>query len=81
MGMTRTFAHVVKNEGVIGLFRGLMPPLMGSSIFRSVQFGVRFCLILHFVLLSLGLSRNPPQLVRVSTWCRVLRCTTFATPQ
>ena len=40
MGMTGTFAHVIRTEGVIGLFRGLLPPLLGSSVFRSVQFGV-----------------------------------------
>jgi hypothetical protein len=40
MGMVKTFQHVVRTEGTIGLFRGLMPPLIGSSIFRSVQFGV-----------------------------------------
>ena len=28
---------VVKSEGFTGLYRGLLPPLVGSSIFRSVQ--------------------------------------------
>jgi solute carrier family 25 (mitochondrial carnitine/acylcarnitine transporter), member 20/29 len=39
-GMTATFKNVVKNEGFLALYKGLMPPLIGSSIFRSVQFGV-----------------------------------------
>lgn len=47
MGMTKTFVHVVKTEGTIGLFRGLLPPLLGSSIFRSVQFGVRIRFLLQ----------------------------------
>jgi hypothetical protein len=39
MSMFKTFGHVIKTEGVIGLYRGILPPLVGSSIFRSVQFG------------------------------------------
>ena len=42
--MINTFKHVVRTEGVIGLYRGILPPLVGSSIFRSVQFGVRLFL-------------------------------------
>ena len=36
----KTLKDVVKNNGVKGLFKGLIPPLLGVSIFRSVQFGV-----------------------------------------
>lgn len=39
-GMMRTFATVIKNEGFFALYKGLLPPLIGSGIFRSVQFGV-----------------------------------------
>jgi solute carrier family 25 carnitine/acylcarnitine transporter 20/29 len=39
-GMVNTFSTVVKNEGFFALYRGLLPPLIGSSIFRSIQFGV-----------------------------------------
>ncbi len=28
-----------RQSGVKGLYRGLVPPLLGSSVFRSVQFG------------------------------------------
>eukprot|EP00455_Lapot_gusevi_P008708 TRINITY_DN1381_c0_g1_i3.p1 TRINITY_DN1381_c0_g1~~TRINITY_DN1381_c0_g1_i3.p1 ORF type:complete len:300 (+),score=67.79 TRINITY_DN1381_c0_g1_i3:55-954(+) len=38
-GMLRTFVAVVRCEGLVGLYRGILPPLFGSSIFRSVQFG------------------------------------------
>jgi solute carrier family 25 carnitine/acylcarnitine transporter 20/29 len=34
----KTLLTVFKNEGMKGLYRGLLPPLVGSSIFRSVQF-------------------------------------------
>lgn len=34
----RTLVTLVKTEGPLALYRGLLPPLMGSSIFRSVQF-------------------------------------------
>ena len=40
MSTWRVGAHVVKNEGMIGLFRGIVPPLIGATLFRSVQFGV-----------------------------------------
>jgi solute carrier family 25 carnitine/acylcarnitine transporter 20/29 len=36
----RTMVNVVRNEGVLGLWRGLLPPLIGSSMYRSTQFGV-----------------------------------------
>jgi len=39
-GMLNTFSTVVRNEGFFALYRGLVPPLIGSSIFRSIQFGV-----------------------------------------
>lgn len=39
-GMFTTFKNVVKTDGIIGLYRGIVPPLIGFSIFRSVQFGV-----------------------------------------
>lgn len=39
-GMFNTFSNVVKNEGFLALYKGLLPPLIGSSIFRSIQFGV-----------------------------------------
>lgn len=29
-----------KTEGIRGFYRGMMPPLIGSSIFRSLQFSV-----------------------------------------
>jgi len=37
-GAFRTLASLVRAEGVLALYRGLLPPLLGSSIFRSVQF-------------------------------------------
>ena len=39
-GMIASFRTVVQTQGVRGLYRGLLPPLLGSSIFRSVQFAV-----------------------------------------
>lgn len=33
-----TFRITLKNEGVLGLYKGILPPLFGSTIFRSVQF-------------------------------------------
>ncbi len=36
----RTLTTVVRTEGFRALYRGLLPPLVGSSIFRSVQFSV-----------------------------------------
>lgn len=35
-----TARAVVRAEGVRGLYRGLLPPLLGSMAFRSTQFGV-----------------------------------------
>jgi len=37
-GMLKTFSNVVRREGFLGLYKGLLPPLIGSSIFRAVQF-------------------------------------------
>eukprot|EP01138_Halocafeteria_seosinensis_P007857 gb/GECG01008027.1/.p1 GENE.gb/GECG01008027.1/~~gb/GECG01008027.1/.p1 ORF type:complete len:321 (+),score=19.60 gb/GECG01008027.1/:1-963(+) len=37
-GSIRTLVKVVKTEGFLALYRGLLPPLIGSGIFRSVQF-------------------------------------------
>ncbi|KAL0486651.1 mitochondrial substrate carrier family protein L [Acrasis kona] len=39
-GMVGTFKNVIRNEGVLALYKGLLPPLVGSAIFRSIQFGV-----------------------------------------
>ena len=39
-GMFRTFATTLQTQGVRGLYRGALPPLMGSGIFRSTQFAV-----------------------------------------
>jgi solute carrier family 25 carnitine/acylcarnitine transporter 20/29 len=39
-GMFNTFSTVVRNEGFFALYKGLLPPLVGSSIFRAIQFGV-----------------------------------------
>eukprot|EP01122_Echinamoeba_exundans_P011469 TRINITY_DN4565_c0_g1_i2.p1 TRINITY_DN4565_c0_g1~~TRINITY_DN4565_c0_g1_i2.p1 ORF type:complete len:298 (+),score=23.48 TRINITY_DN4565_c0_g1_i2:177-1070(+) len=39
-GMIRTFKDVIRREGFMALYKGLIPPLVGSTIFRSIQFGV-----------------------------------------
>lgn len=39
-GMFRTFATTVRDQGIRGLYRGALPPLLGSGIFRSTQFAV-----------------------------------------
>ena len=36
----QTARAIVASEGLRGLYRGLLPPLLGSSVFRSVQFSV-----------------------------------------
>lgn len=33
-----TFRTIVKSEGFLALYRGLIPPMLSSSVFRSVQF-------------------------------------------
>ena len=37
---TSIVLHVVRSEGVLRLYRGLLPPLVGSAVYRSLQFGV-----------------------------------------
>eukprot|EP01100_Stratorugosa_tubuloviscum_P014081 TRINITY_DN732_c2_g1_i1.p1 TRINITY_DN732_c2_g1~~TRINITY_DN732_c2_g1_i1.p1 ORF type:complete len:306 (-),score=129.10 TRINITY_DN732_c2_g1_i1:47-964(-) len=32
--------QMIKHEGFLSFYKGLMPPLIGSAIFRSLQFGV-----------------------------------------
>lgn len=39
-GLIYSFVKVIKSEGFFALYKGLLPPLVGSTIFRSVQFGV-----------------------------------------
>ncbi|KAL5475463.1 hypothetical protein EMCRGX_G025282 [Ephydatia muelleri] len=39
VGMLKTFAKTFREQGVAGLYRGAIPPLFGSMLFRSVQFG------------------------------------------
>jgi len=36
--MRDTFLRIIRTEGVIGLYRGAVPPLCGSGFFRSIQF-------------------------------------------
>jgi len=36
--MMRTFKQTLKSQGVRGLYRGALPPLFGSGLFRSTQF-------------------------------------------
>ncbi|KAL3868723.1 hypothetical protein ACJMK2_041493 [Sinanodonta woodiana] len=36
--MFETFKKTFRSQGIIGLYRGCIPPLWGSGIFRSVQF-------------------------------------------
>ena len=38
--MVECFRRVVRVEGWLGLYRGLLPPLLGSALFRSTQFAV-----------------------------------------
>lgn len=38
--MFRSFFKTVHDQGVRGLYRGCIPPLLGSGIFRSTQFAV-----------------------------------------
>jgi hypothetical protein len=33
-GMMRTFATVIKNEGFFALYKGLLPPLIGSGTLK-----------------------------------------------
>jgi hypothetical protein len=47
-------SKILRNEGFLALYRGLLPPLLGSSIFRSVQFSAYG--------LAQGASRDSPEL-------------------
>jgi len=38
ISMTKSFMEVLRTQGVRGLYRGSIPPLMGSGIYRSLQF-------------------------------------------
>lgn len=40
VGMANAFVKTFRAEGVRGLYRGCIPPLWGSGIFRSAQFAV-----------------------------------------
>jgi len=39
-GMTGVISRVWRSEGPVGFFRGVFPPLFGSSVYRSTQFAV-----------------------------------------
>ncbi|XP_052776716.1 mitochondrial substrate carrier family protein L-like [Mya arenaria] len=39
-GLFQTLTKTLRSQGVIGLYRGCIPPLWGSGIYRSVQFAV-----------------------------------------
>ena len=73
----QTARGVLRAEGLRGLYRGLLFPLVGSSFFRSTQFGVfgaSMSAMRHSPLLSRelpfsgGLSRSPR--AGQSPWCR-----------
>ena len=36
--MLKTFSRTVREHGIRGLYRGALPPLFGSGLFRSTQF-------------------------------------------
>jgi solute carrier family 25 carnitine/acylcarnitine transporter 20/29 len=38
--MTQSAIKLFKTEGLVGFYRGAVPPLLGSSIFRATQFAV-----------------------------------------
>ena len=38
LNMVNSFSVVLKKEGIRGLYRGCVPPLWGSGIYRSIQF-------------------------------------------
>ncbi|XP_023218089.1 mitochondrial ornithine transporter 1-like isoform X2 [Centruroides sculpturatus] len=39
-GMVQTFTKVFKSQGIVGLYRGCIPPFIGSGIYRSSQFAI-----------------------------------------
>lgn len=39
-GMVKSFTKTLRAEGIRGLYRGCVPPLCGSGIYRSTQFAV-----------------------------------------
>ncbi|XP_068692048.1 mitochondrial substrate carrier family protein S-like isoform X1 [Montipora foliosa] len=47
-GMIRSFARTVKTQGIRGLYKGCIPPLWGSGIYRSTQFAVFEALYTYF---------------------------------
>ena len=57
-GMIRTLATTLKTQGVRGLYRGALPPLLGSGVFRSTQFAV-FEAAYTFLDTRLGRSEIP----------------------
>ena len=38
LNMINTCIKIVKNDGLKGLYRGCVPPLWGSGMYRSIQF-------------------------------------------
>lgn len=40
--MLKTFGKTLREQGVRGLYRGCLPPLMGSGLFRSTQFAGKY---------------------------------------
>jgi hypothetical protein len=38
--MIKSFRSVVNAQGIRGLYRGCVPPLLGSGVYRSLQFAV-----------------------------------------
>ena len=72
----QTALGVLRAEGLRGLYRGLLPPLLGSSVFRSTQFGVFGA--------AMGATRDSPLLSRELPGCaglqaRVVAAATLAT--
>ena len=40
VGVIDTVKNVYRKEGLVGYYRGWLPPFMGSVVYRSVQFSV-----------------------------------------
>ncbi len=40
LGTWKTFTKIVRTDGPLGLYRGCIPPLFGSGMFRAIQFAV-----------------------------------------